>query len=404
MTAKTGPSHPAASEINGKMCLARAAQEEGAKVAMDSLTQLVDVLAENPHLAKERLGWIHDQVSFHGDDFHLLSITTSQLQGVLAIARFLSRCKNLQGGSDLLDVLLSFLQAVPSLSRLSSFPEWFTFDAATESRVQITEAGRALLTALSHVCPRLSVSDIDQVGRCLLDHYILKTESELLRQSESLINGAKEAPLKRTVVTSGEKSLLQGVAFRLFANIFNMAESGFLSEDHVMLQLRTAASTQLKTLPLILKQKKRELLSDGHTMLKISMKFQVCQAASSVYTRSFQFFKPESKGHKNRLRETLGCLIEAANACAMSSCRRLRACEDLFSCLLLNVASISYFCRGQDLTTLFSWLKNLVMATCAQVDPWSNSSCLQTIVKASHRIIELGWTTDRAAIESFPFL
>ncbi|MCO5577943.1 hypothetical protein L7F22_031780 [Adiantum nelumboides] len=506
---------------------------------MDSLTQLVDVLAENPHLAKERLGWIHDQVSFHGDDFHLLSITTSQLQGVLAIARFLSRCKNLQGGSDLLDVLLSFLQAVPSLSRLSSFPEWFTFDAATvffselgsylgkivelgfannsaisaavcsviqilvlqESRVQITEAGRALLTALSHVCPRLSVSDIDQVGRCLLDHYILKTESELLRQSESLINGAKEAPLKRTVVTSGEKvtsgmsasisnedkvfnlarkledssiddesrsstsssaplaaklaspskfdeegtvwlsavavngsiadcngaanttithisdggALLhlsafhdedlfglqkQGVAFRLFANIFNMAESGFLSEDHVMLQLRTAASTQLKTLPLILK-KKRELLSDGHTMLKISMKFQVCQAASSVYTRSFQFFKPESKGHKNRLRETLGCLIEAANACAMSSCRRLRACEDLFSCLLLNVASISYFCRGQDLTTLFSWLKNLVMATCAQVDPWSNSSCLQTIVKASHRIIELGWTTDRAAIESF---
>eukprot|EP00250_Pteridium_aquilinum_P018106 c23946_g1_i1 orf=664-6876(+) len=522
------------------MCLARPRQEDES-AAMDSLTQLVDLLAENPQLVKERLGWIHEQGSIKGDDYQHLIINTSQLQGVLAIARFLSRRQDLQIGSDLLDVVLCFLKAIPLLSKDTSFPEWFTFDASSaffkeicSYLVKIVESGcadhatisvvvcsvikniilqesralpaasRALITALSHVCPRLDSSEIDQVGLCLLQHWILPTLLEAPSSQDVLVNGSKEEFLKKFPVNGGkvvsedsghitsqdrlddlagkmEDSSLeeespsstpsstpivlksssswksdgedhtwlptvavngsmagrssldklaltcvpineavvsplsafhdedlyelqkQGVAFRFFASLLNMPGSKFVSKEKVLHQLRIAASTQLKAVPLILKQRKSDWPSNGDAMSKISVKLQVCQAASSVYTKSFLTLKLEGKGLKNMLRETLGFLLDAADACAMSRWRRLRACEDLFGRLLLNVASVASLCASQDLKILLLRLKSLVMATCAQADPWSNRQglMLQTIVKATCEIIESGWTTDRPAVESF---
>lgn len=526
------------------MCFARSGQDDDS-AAMDSLTQLVDVLAENPQLAKERLGWIHEQGSIEGDDYDHLIITTSQLQGVLAISRFLSRCQDLQNGNDLLDVVLSFLKAIPSLSRDSSFPEWFTFDAAslffTEMSsylVKIAELGfvdnaiisvvvcnviknivsqekrakngrlptasTALITALSHVCPRLDGSEIDQVGSCLLEQWISPALLELPSSQKALVNGASEEALKKIVPVNGGKSasrdtghiprqgrlddlvekvevsslddespsstpsssplvnrmaapwkykgedqvrLLtangslmgkdsldyfplaeasnnqtvishpfafrdenfrelqkQGMTFRFFASLLNMTGSEFMTKENVLLQLRMSASMQLKDIPLILKQRKRDWPSKGDDLMpKIKVKLQVCQAASSVYTKGFLLLKLEGKGLKNALRETLGLLLDAADACAVSPLRRLRLCEDLFGCLLRNVAGLASLCGSQDLKILLLRLKSLVMATCAQADSWSNSRglMLQNIVTASCEIVKSGFTTDRSAVESF---
>ncbi|KAH7425180.1 hypothetical protein KP509_11G043500 [Ceratopteris richardii] len=522
------------------MCLLRERKEEGGTISgMDFLKEFVDVLAENPQLARDKLVWIQSQCSIREVEGSLFTISDSQLQGVLVIARFLSRCEDSQAGNELLDILLKFLNIIPSLSRASAFPEWFTFDAATvfftemagylvktvelgslrkdtissvlstliksliseESRLQ-NPVCRALLTALSRFCPNLEGHDIDQLGMCLLKNNMLPISGDFPtfqqgsfiddRKSssvKSLNDGAKvadeliagvpafesrnyehrkksedssleyetrsssssTAPLDIKVSSpskldendqicisttlsngsiasqngvknstafqvSNEKAITNalsyfdedlfnlqkdGIVFYIFASILNMAESKFLNEERVLLQLRTAASIQLKTVPLILKQIRRESIINGHSVSKMNMNLQVCQAASLVYTRSFLKLKSKNRGHKNALRETLGLLIGAANSCVTFSRRRLRACEELFDCLLQNVANISSFCQGQDLTTLFSWLKKLVMATCAQVDPWNSSQYLQAIVEATCRIIESGCTAERPTIESF---
>lgn len=528
------------------MCFVCSTKED-AIAPMDFLMQLVDVLAENAELAKERIGWIHDQGSFKSDDHQHLSLSTSQLQGVLAMARFLSHCEDLQNRSDLLDVVLRFLKALPSLSSEASFPKLFTFDAAclfftemSSCLVKIVESGqadnatisvvianvienivtsysrarneglppaiRAFLTALSHTCPRLDVSEVDQVSSCLLEQWIIPMLADVPSSQETLVNGcnAEKDTLKKLpfngarspskdctyspsresvdfvgkvedpvledespsstpsstpmVVrttspwkTDGEEQVWfpttamngsmagrgsidqlalagglnneavthhilalqeenlhelqkQGMAFRFFVGILDTAGSNFMSKESALHQLRTSAGRQLKALPSILKLRKLDWPVDGVVLKpKINVKLQVCQAASTVYTKSFLLLKLEGKRFRNMLRETLGLLIDAVDACAISPWRRLRACEDFFACVLQNVACAASSCGSQDLKVLLLWLKTLVLATCAQADPWSNSQgpMFESIVKATCEIIKSAWNLDRPAVESF---
>lgn len=75
----------------------------------------------------------------------------------------------------------------------------------------------------------------------------------------------------------------------------------------------------------------------------------------------------EGKSSKKLLHGALGSLIEAAEACLFSVWRKLRACEELFSCLLLGISQAAVIRGGQLLRVLLIRFKPLVLATCAQV-------------------------------------
>lgn len=73
------------------------------------------------------------------------------------------------------------------------------------------------------------------------------------------------------------------------------------------------------------------------------------------------------KSTKRLLLETLALMIDAAEACLLSVWRKLRICEELFSCLLSGVAQIAIARGGQLLRVLLIRLKPLVLTACAQV-------------------------------------
>lgn len=75
----------------------------------------------------------------------------------------------------------------------------------------------------------------------------------------------------------------------------------------------------------------------------------------------------DGKSSKDALRRTLALLLDAAEACILSSWRKLKICEELFSTLLNGISEITVSRGGQLLRVLLIPLKPLVLTTCAQV-------------------------------------
>lgn len=75
----------------------------------------------------------------------------------------------------------------------------------------------------------------------------------------------------------------------------------------------------------------------------------------------------EGKVAKKMVFETFALLMDAAEACILSIWRKLRVCEELFSCLLAVLGKIAVAWKGQPLRVLLIRLKPLVLTVCAQV-------------------------------------
>ena len=75
----------------------------------------------------------------------------------------------------------------------------------------------------------------------------------------------------------------------------------------------------------------------------------------------------DGKSSKKLLHGALALLVEAAEACVYSVWRKLRICEDLFSCLLDGISKIAITRGGHLLRVLFIRFKPLVLTTCSQV-------------------------------------
>ncbi|KAH9313531.1 hypothetical protein KI387_022158, partial [Taxus chinensis] len=213
-----------------------------------------------------------------------------------------------------------------------------------------------------------------------------------------------EAAVKQHVAAFEEESLegleKQEIGFRLFGHVL---ESGRVREEHLQ-QLRVAAGKQLKTLPTFLKIRKKDWPEQGALLKRrINTKLSVCQAAAVVQTKGLLLSDLDGKATKSLLRETLALLLDAADACVVSSWRKLRVCEELFSSLLSGVAQAAVICGSQVLRVLLLRLKALVLMTCAQADTWGNSqgALFESVSKTSCDIIAFGWDKDRAPIESF---
>lgn len=117
--------------------------------------------------------------------------------------------------------------------------------------------------------------------------------------------------------------------------------------------------------------RKRDWTEQGASLkARINTKLSACQAAASVQIKSLLSLDFDVKAAKIMLRGTLALLLDAAEACILSSWRKLRICEELFSSLLNGIAQVAVTRGGQLLRVLLIRLKPLVLTTCAQVYPY----------------------------------
>ncbi|XP_021731625.1 LOW QUALITY PROTEIN: phosphatidylinositol 4-kinase alpha 1-like [Chenopodium quinoa] len=180
---------------------------------MEALTELCDLIAKNPEQFKEKLGWICGRCpSYESPSSGSLRISRSQLNAVLAVARFLSQCPNLPDNRPR-DVVVEFLRSISSSFRLSFWPQSFGNDSISSfysdffryvvNAAELSEefsdevAGflgeivisafnnaynndgsnsddskicKAFLTSLSENCPPVSRSDAEKLINLLIEH------------------------------------------------------------------------------------------------------------------------------------------------------------------------------------------------------------------------------------------
>ena len=216
---------------------------------MEFLTELVDVLSvDNADITKERIVWMLELSSFNSHDPQHVEFTTSQLQGIMAIARLLSKRKNFKNTSDLLDTLLKFLEFLPLSCNQESFPKWFTFEAASfffaefnSYLVNIVKSGqaesvaissvistviektitnygassnqdlpsqiRAYLITLANNCPTLDASKVDQLSFCLVREWILPLHGLSDEDCQENFNFSERSPSNDYLQSPGKESL-----------------------------------------------------------------------------------------------------------------------------------------------------------------------------------------------------
>ncbi|KAF5727217.1 hypothetical protein HS088_TW22G00905 [Tripterygium wilfordii] len=173
--------------------------------AMEALTELCDLVALNPTQFADKLAWICGRCP-PSDTLHARSprVSRSQLNAVLAVARFLSKCRDSPDQRPN-SVILDFLRSIPDSFQRSFWPQAFSSDSimaffveflgyvskAAELSPDFAEdiagfAGKAVMAAITYVGEDLAISrvfllalsqnflpvlpqDADRLAACLLD-------------------------------------------------------------------------------------------------------------------------------------------------------------------------------------------------------------------------------------------
>uniref|UniRef100_A0A1D1Y4R9 1-phosphatidylinositol 4-kinase n=1 Tax=Anthurium amnicola TaxID=1678845 RepID=A0A1D1Y4R9_9ARAE len=478
---------------------------------MEALTELCDLVAANPGQLADKLAWICSRCPPQGS---LLGagapprVSRSQLNGLLATARFLSRCPGPDLGSQpaaasaaatARSLVIEFLRAAPSAAfRASFWPQSFPVDAvslffsdllryvaaaaeispdfaseltnffggtviaAAEAFGSEAAISRAFLISVSQNCPPIRGTDAERLFECLLDQFggcaeaedLLSTSSSdnslawssSVQSTPSKVKGKEEdkeiaddgdsgassrangsvisgrnsvdqlvesndtgggvGPAVKQHVMAFEEEPIEGlekqeIAFKLFGHVLD--RGGVVKAGHLE-KVRKVAAKQLKSLPSFLKIRKHEWREQGSQLkVRINSKLSACKAATMVQIKSLMSLESDGKTSKDLLRRTLALLLDAAEACVLSSWRKLKICEELFSSLLNGITQITVTRGGQLLRVLLIPLKPLVLTTCAQADMWGNNqgAMFETIAKISCEIIEFGWSKDRALVDTF---
>lgn len=108
--------------------------------------------------------------------------------------------------------------------------------------------------------------------------------------------------------------------------------------------------------------------------VRINRYLAVYQAAARLLIKAMASLNSEGRASlasegrilKHLLHKALALLIEAAEACLFSVWRKLRACEELFGCLLTGISQAAVARDGQLLHVLLIRFKRLVLKTCVQ--------------------------------------
>ncbi|KAF3781426.1 Phosphatidylinositol 4-kinase alpha 1 [Nymphaea thermarum] len=467
---------------------------------MDALTELCDLVSQNPEAFGDKIAWICSRcpttLSTSAEGGPPTRVTRSQLNAVLAVASFLSKCPAYADHRPR-TVVLDFLRSIPASFHESFWPPGFGADAvevffsdllgrvakATDVSPALaaevtsffggivvnsvrfaaeTPIARAFLIAVSKSCPPVAESDGDDLASCLLEGFspqgsprevgsmsspsdyassvensgsAASTPSKGKDKEEASEDGAKGSRLNGTSI-AGRSSLDQlavpfgfndGVAvlkqqmiafeeetveglekqemtFRLFGHVLDRVPVRLCHLE----QMRTVASKQLKSLPIFLRIRKRDWTDQGSSLkARINGKLAVCQAAGWVLVKSLLSLNSEGKTSKMLLRGTLAVLLDAADACILSSWRKLKSCEQLFSSLLSGVAQVAVARGGQVLRVLLLRLKSLVLSVCTpapsagDAKDGTQDAMFDSVTKTCCEIIEFGWNKDKAPVESF---
>ncbi|XP_051147386.1 phosphatidylinositol 4-kinase alpha 1-like isoform X2 [Andrographis paniculata] len=192
----------------------------------------------------------------------------------------------------------------------------------------------------------------------------------------------------------------QEIVFKLIGHVLSIVTI----DSQLMQQVRGIAKNQLQSIIALLKIRKRDWPDQGQLLkVKINRKLSVCQAAAKLHIKTLTSLDTEGKSSKRLLHGSLALLIEAAEACLFSGWRKLRACEELFECLLSGISQAAVIRGGQLLRVLLIRFKPLVLATCAQGDTWASNqgSMFRSVLKTCCEIIEFGWAKDRPPVDAF---
>ncbi|XP_022947644.1 phosphatidylinositol 4-kinase alpha 1-like isoform X2 [Cucurbita moschata] len=460
---------------------------------MEALFELCDLIAENPTAFYEKLSWICSRCP--PPDALLAEsprVSRSQLNAILAIARFLSKC------ADCFElrpkaVVLEFIRSIPSSFHPSFWPQTYGNDSITlfyteflryvsraaeitpdfsaevavytgevvasaiSSSAGDSSISRSFLMVLSkHFFPVLP-SDANKIVEMVIERFLLtgscaprehmqgNSDSSAFHSIEgsSPQNGGEdnisswkssassygsgvlwkssadqlgsmfgfndgggggEVLLKQQVAIFEEESLecveKQAIAFELLAHILDKARIDSSLWD----QARSIAKKQLQSLLIFVKIRKRDWNEQGSVLkARINAKLLVYQAAAKLKLKSLGSLDNEGKVAKKLVFETFALLMDAAEACILSIWRKLRVCEELFSCLLAVLGQIAVAWKGQPLRVLLIRLKPLVLTVCAQTDPTDSSqnTMFETVSKTMCEIVESCWTKERAPVDTF---
>ncbi|KAJ6849268.1 phosphatidylinositol 4-kinase alpha 1-like [Iris pallida] len=422
---------------------------------MEALTELCDLVAENPTLFADKISWICSRCPPPSAP----RATRAHLHALLALARLLSKSSASVSASSTAPIV-EFFRSVPSHSfRPSYWPESSSpasfyaellrylsdacslspdlssslsplLGAALVAAAAATGASaaiaRSFLSAASRACPAFLPADAARLVARLLDNTSAAEtpaaakgkEEEVAAEGDgdavsrsSSADRSENGSVGTTAAAVFEEETVEGlerqdIAFRLVGQLLDRmgtekAGTGTVGD---LEQVREVATKQLKSLPAFLKIRKRDWRDQGSQLkARINTKLACCQAAIVVQVKSLLSLDSDGKASKDALRRTLALLLDAAEACIHSSWRKLRVCEELFSTLLSGISQITVSRGGQLLRVLLIPLKPLVLTTCAQADILGNNqgAMFEAVTKLSCEIIEFGWSKDRALVDTF---
>ncbi|CDY64591.1 BnaCnng44230D [Brassica napus] len=404
---------------------------------MEALTELCDIIAENPKQFSEKLAWICGRCP---QTEWLLAesprVSRSHLNAVLAVARIIS--KNPESTDNRAkSVVTDFLSAVPASFRRSfwphSFPSQsisafycdflsylscasglspefgtevarFTGEVTSSAQSSPVSTNRFPSGQTEESSPGSTVSSKSSSVVVNGGSIVWKSGVDQLSFEFSEGSGGSNPVFRQHVASFEDESIqsleMQEIAFRLITHILDKVKIDSKLQD----QVRFIAKKQLQSMSVFLKSRKRDWNEQGPVLkTRVNAKLSGYHAAAKMKIKSLVSLETDGKTSKRLVLETLALLLDAADACLTSVWRKMKACEELFGSLLSGIAKIAVARGGQPLRVLLIRLKPLVLAVCSQPDTWASNqgAMIESIFKTSCEIIESGWDKDRAPVDTF---
>ncbi|KAG8364319.1 hypothetical protein BUALT_Bualt19G0116400 [Buddleja alternifolia] len=446
---------------------------------MDSLMELCDLVSQNPTQFCDKIAWICGRCPpAESLLIGIPRVSRFQLNAMLAIARFVSKCVDCDQEAAK-SMLLAFYCSIPSTFNVNFWPHSFSSDAISSffddflkyvtKAVEVSpdfstdvagftgdviiqtisnrdsSVSRIFLSALCSCFPPILPSDANNLIPVIFEGFEIavpsspreasifseeslssvapgddvsasrnivvsggsvitwKSNEDLFGGTVGFNDGSSDAMCNKKTVASFEEESLESLdkqetAFKLIGGILDKVAA----DSKLMEQVRGIANDQLRSLLCFLKTRKRDWSEQGQ-LLRVDRKLFVYQAAARLHIKALSCLDAEEKSSKRLLHGALALLIEAAEACLFSAWRKLRACEELFHCLLAGISQAAVARGGQLLRVLLIRFKPLVLATCAQADSGASSlgAMFTSVLKTCSEIIEFGWVKHRCPVDTF---
>ncbi|PIN22119.1 Phosphatidylinositol 4-kinase [Handroanthus impetiginosus] len=429
---------------------------------MESLMELSDLVAQNPEQFARKISWICSRCP-PAESLLIGSprVSKSQLKAVLALARFLSKCANLDQETAK-SLILAFYRSIPSSFDIKFWPQSYSSDAIStfynEFLKYISKAAelspafatdvagftghivihtirnvdssvsRLFLSAISLNFPPILPADANRLIALLLDGFESNVPSSTREANSTTSDAAQSSALSVNCYQSAGVEASSGLAdlsgtttsgddiyyLRHHGTQYSLnkgtnSSSGtslnYLFSDKKSINLNIIYSAGIAKLVFLSGQiRKRDWKEQGPLLkVRINKKLSVYQAAARLHIKTLASLDTEGKSSKRLLHGALALLIEAAEACLVSVWRKLRVSEEVFGCLLAAISQAAVARSGQLLRILLIRFKPLVLATCAQADSEASSqgAMFESVLKTCSAIIEFGWSKDRSPVDTF---